>query len=223
VVSTLEKKEVELPAQEVSRDSAATGQVREDSLNHRVRKYISKQLGILHFKLGIAQALVRCIPYGLFGNLRSIIYRWAGFKMISSKVHISGALRLDGVGNIYRKLHIEEHTFINTPCSIDLNAPVHIGRRVGIGHHVVLITTNHEIGPSESRMTSDLRTGPITIEDGAWIGACVTILPGVTVGRGAVVAAGAVVTKDVPPNAKVAGNRAEIIGWLDDDGGKVAP
>ena len=207
-------KELHLLVRDAAQNDAESRNVGASNQYRRVMKYARRQIELLHFKLGIAQALIRRIPHGPFGNVRSVIYRQAGFKKIGEKVYIAGALRLSGVGNIYSNLSIGERTYINTPCAIDLNAPVRIGHDVGIGHDTIFITSNHEIGPAAARM-SRLKPSPITIEDGAWIGACVTILPGVKVGRGAFVAAGSVVTQDVPPNAKVAGNYAKVIGWLD--------
>ena len=183
------------------------------SLVARAKLYISKQTEAIHLRLGVAQILLRLIPYGTMGNLRSMIYGWCGFD-ISSKAYIAGALELRGDGDIYPHLHVGEHTFINTPCFIELNAPVHIGAHVGIGHHTVFVTSNHELGPASARM-GKLKAGPITIGDGAWIGAGAMILPGVTIGPGAFVTAGAVVTRDVPANAKVAGVHARITSSLD--------
>jgi len=181
---------------------------------YRVSNYMAKQAELMHPRLSLAQALLRCIPYGAFGNVRSALYRWAGFKKINRKVYIAGLLDLRGDGDIYSRLSIGEHTFINVPCFIEANAPLHIGKSVGIGHHTVFITSNHEVGTSEARM-GKLKPAPVSIGDGAWIGAHVTVLPGVTVGSGAVVAAGSLVTRDVPANAKVAGVPARIIGWLE--------
>lgn len=179
----------------------------------RIHNYMNKQAEAFHLRLGIAQAIMRLIPYGIFGNVRSAIYRWCGFD-ISHKVHIADELELRGDGNIYSRLHIGEHTFINTPCFLELNDQIYIGKHVGIGHHTVFITSNHETGPPEGRM-GRIKPAPVRIEDGAWIGAGATILPGVTVGAGAFVTAGAVVAHDVPANAKVAGVHARIIGWLE--------
>ncbi len=177
-------------------------------------RYVGLQREVLHVRLGLAEILIRQIPYSSFNDLRSQLYRWAGFKGISRRVYIAGKLGLRGDGDIYTKLFIGERTTINTPCQIELSAPVHIGKRVGIGHNTMIITSNHEIGSAEQRM-SHIKAEPVTIGDGTWIGARVTILPGVTIGPGAMVAVGAVVARDVPTNAKVAGNPAKVIGWLD--------
>ena len=61
------------------------------------------------------------------------------------------------------------------------------------GHHTVIVTTTHELGPRERRVGRRVRQG-VTIGDGVWMGGCVTMLPGVTIGPGAVVLAGAAVT-----------------------------
>jgi maltose O-acetyltransferase len=74
----------------------------------------------------------------------------------------------------------------------------------------MILTTSHKLGPSAHRAGKhDLL--PVEIGDGAWIGARATILPGVTIGRGAVVSAGSVVNKNVPPNSIVAGTPARVV------------
>ena len=77
-----------------------------------------------------------------------------------------------------------------------------------IGHNVVLATINHDLLPSQKRKN---HYAPITIGSNVWIGSNAVILPGVTIGEWAVVAAGAVVTKDVPPYTVVGGTPARII------------
>jgi acetyltransferase-like isoleucine patch superfamily enzyme len=79
---------------------------------------------------------------------------------------------------------------------------------VMIGPKVNLITENHPLDPGD-RKTVLLK--PIVVKRNAWIGAAATILPGVTIGENAVVAAGAVVSRDVPPNSIVAGIPAKVI------------
>ena len=92
-------------------------------------------------------------------------------------------------------------------------SPVTIGSGVSVGHHVLLITTDHAIGPPEFR-AGLAQPQPITIGDGAWIAAGATILPGVRVGAGAVVAAGALVTRDVAANTLVGGVPAKELRAL---------
>lgn len=91
-----------------------------------------------------------------------------------------------------------------------------IGDRVSIAPRVMLVLSSH---PNASRIRPFAPTarGDITIEADAWIGACAVILPGVTIGRGAVVGAGSVVTSDVPPLTIVAGQPAKPVRKLTPD------
>lgn len=91
---------------------------------------------------------------------------------------------------------------------------IYIGDDVLIGHNACLLTLNHEMEP-ENR--ADMHPKPIHIEDKVWLGSNVTVLPGVTIGEGAIVAAGAVVTKDVESNTIVGGVPAKIIKRISDD------
>lgn len=77
-----------------------------------------------------------------------------------------------------------------------------------IGHNVVIATVNHPLEPSRR---GDIVPAPVHIGKGAWIGANATILPGVTVGDGAVVAAASVVTRDVPAGTVVVGSPARVL------------
>lgn len=95
-------------------------------------------------------------------------------------------------------------SFISRNCFFDLEAQLVLGDRVTVGHGTSFITTRHKLGPAEQRC-GDFGGVSITIGDGAWLGANVTVLPGVQIGDGAVVAAGSVVTDDVAPNSVVAG------------------
>lgn len=84
-----------------------------------------------------------------------------------------------------------------------------IGDNVQIAPKVNLVTLNHDLSAGGNRKATYCK--PIVIEDNVWIGIDATILPGVTLGRNCVVAAGSVVTKDVPANVIVAGNPAKIV------------
>ncbi|MFN7326937.1 MAG: DapH/DapD/GlmU-related protein [Chitinophagales bacterium] len=110
--------------------------------------------------------------------------------------------------NFGRFIQLGKHIFINHDCSfLDLGGII-LEDHVLIGPKVKLITENHPLEPAQRR---DLLTQPILIKKNAWIGAGATILPGVTIGENAVVAAGAVVTKNVPDNTVVGGIPAQLI------------
>lgn len=110
--------------------------------------------------------------------------------------------------NFGRFTRIGKNVFINHACSFLDMGGITIEDEVLIGPKVNLITENHPLDPNDRRA---LITKPITIKRKAWIGAAATILPGVTVGENAVVAAGAVVSKDVPDNTIVGGVPAKEI------------
>lgn len=103
---------------------------------------------------------------------------------------------------------IGKNVFINAACSFLDMGGITIEDDVLIGPKVNLITESHPLDPAERKK---LLVKPVVIKRNAWIGAGVTILPGVTVGENSVVAAGAVVSKDVPANTVVAGIPAKVI------------
>ena len=105
-------------------------------------------------------------------------------------------------------------SFVARNCYLDLEAELVLGAHVTVGHGTTFITTRHRLGSAERRC-GGYGGSPIMVGDGAWLGANVTVLPGVTIGGGAVVAAGAVVTADVPENVLVAGVPARVTRALD--------
>lgn len=104
--------------------------------------------------------------------------------------------------NFGRFIKIGERVFINHACSFLDMGGITIEDDVLIGPKVNLITENHPLDPTDRRA---LITKPILIKRNAWIGAAATILPGVTIGENSVIAAGAVVSTDVPANTIVGG------------------
>lgn len=114
--------------------------------------------------------------------------------------------------NFGRHTKIGKNVFINHDCSfLDLGG-ITIEDHVQIGPKVSLITENHPLDPS-IRKSLDLKS--ILIKRNAWIGAGAIILPGITIGENSVIAAGAVVNKDVPDNTVVGGVPAKVIRTLD--------
>lgn len=110
-------------------------------------------------------------------------------------------------------IKVGDRVFINSYSFIRPN--VTIEDDVSLGQHVRLISDTHEISTG-SRRTGTPRHDPITIGRGCWIGAGATVLGGVTIGERSIVAAGAVVTKDMPANALIGGVPAKVIGFYED-------
>ena len=107
-----------------------------------------------------------------------------------------------------RNIHIGKNVFINAGCKFQDQGGIYIEDGVLIGHNAVLATINHMEDPEKR---AGMIFQPIHIEKKVWLGANITVLPGVTIGEGSVIAAGAVVTKDVPANIIAAGVPAKVI------------
>ena len=113
-----------------------------------------------------------------------------------------------------KNIHIGKQVFINMGCKFQDQGGIYIGDGALIGHNVVLATLNHAKSPKDR---GTMIPAPIHIGKHVWIGSNSTILPGVTIGDGAIVAAGAVVSKDVPENAIVGGVPATILRYLNEE------
>ncbi|MDI1235361.1 MAG: acyltransferase [bacterium] len=106
-----------------------------------------------------------------------------------------------------RGLKLGKYAVINARCRIDTRGGVTIGQSVSISSDVIILTADHEKN-EEGKYDREL---PVVIEDFVWIGTRAMILPGVTIGKGAKIAAGAVVTRDVPPLTLYGGVPAKFI------------
>ena len=114
------------------------------------------------------------------------------------------------INNAVGDVIIGDHTRIGLHNTII--GPVTIGSHVNLAQGITVTALNHIFEDSDKRIDEQgVSTTPVTIEDDIWIGANAVILPGVTIGNHSVVAAGAVVTKNVPPHSLVAGVPAKII------------
>lgn len=112
---------------------------------------------------------------------------------------------------------IGKNSFINSYCqfhSVNEKNNIEIGDNCYVGMNVNFCCISHEIGNSNLRAGNNIYK-PIKVNDGTWIGANTTILQGVTVGNGCIIAAGSVVIKDCEPNCMYAGNPARKIKELD--------
>lgn len=115
-----------------------------------------------------------------------------------------------------KNIHVGKHFIANFNVTILDIREVRIGDHCMIGPNTLITTVGHPLSPAKRRMHAGIAK-PVIIGDDVWIGGNVTILPGVTIGNNVVVAAGAVVTKDVPDNCVVGGVPAKIIRTIEDD------
>lgn len=151
----------------------------------------------------LARAMLAPLPAYVWSGVRSRVLRLLGFS-IGPRTAFWGTPKLVGAGPITDRLEIGADCWFNVDCFFELNDRIEIGDRVAFGHEVMVLTGTHEFGGPDRR-SGPLTTAPVRIGSGAWIGARATILPGVAVGDGAIVAAGAVVTSNVPPHTVVGG------------------
>ena len=114
------------------------------------------------------------------------------------------------INNAVGDVIIGDHTRVGLHNTII--GPVDIGSHVNLAQGITVTALNHNFSDANKRIDEQgVSTSPVTIEDDVWIGANAVILPGVTIGEHCVVAAGAIVTKDVPPHSLVAGVPAKVI------------
>lgn len=168
----------------------------------------------LDFGLGLARLAGAFLPVLTFGRVRAQILRLAGFKIGRGTV-IWDIPTFYGGSGLKKRITIGRHGSIGVQCVFDVLAPITIGDHVVFGPQVMIITGGHEFG-DEERRAGPLTAQPVQIHNGVWIGARTTILPGVTVGKGAVIGAGSLVNRDVPPNSIVAGVPAKVIRTFDE-------
>jgi len=164
-------------------------------------------------RLALALALARLVPPYTAGSLRVRLLRAGGMR-IGARTGIGGDIWVAGGPRPTTRMRIGADCFVNDGCRFDVSAAVTIGDRVFLGHDAAVLTASHVLGDRSQRAGRTV-SKPVTIEDGAWVGARATVLGGVTIGAGAVVAAGAVVTRSVEANTLVGGVPAALIRDLD--------
>lgn len=108
-----------------------------------------------------------------------------------------------------KQMNFGKNVFINHSFTAMSIGGISMGDNVQIGPHVTIVTDNHDL-----KNRNILICGQVTIGNNVWIGAGVSVMPGVTIGDNAVIAGGSVVTKDVPANAVVGGNPAKVLRKL---------
>ncbi len=150
-------------------------------------------------------AFVFRMPFSTFRRMCCKVF----FKKIGDKVMFGRCL---DVRSPYR-ISVGNYTHVNKKVLLDgRGGSLSIGNNVDIAQEVNIWTMEHDYNDPEYKSIG----GSVVVDDYVWIASRATILPGVKIGKGAVIASCAVVTKDVPPMAIVAGVPAKIIGWRKD-------
>jgi maltose O-acetyltransferase len=163
------------------------------------------------FDLPTSAGLValRLLPAGNAARLRGYVLRLFGFT-VGRGTLLASPFTLTGGRAARANLTIGSMCYLNHGCIFDAVGPIVIGDDVSLGHEVLITTGAHRIGDA-SRRGGLVTPQPVRVGNGVWIGSRAVVLPGVTIGDGAIVAAGAVVTKDVAPNTLVGGTPARPI------------
>ena len=177
-----------------------TGQALDTDEIHGFMHEMSEEARRVTFRLNTA--------YHTADEVRELLSELFGYQVPQS-LRVFPPLYADFGKNI----SVGEGVFINACCHFQDHGGVTLGDGCQIGHNVVFATLNHELPPERRGVT---RPAPIVLGKKVWVGSNATILQGVTIGDNAVVAAGAVVTKDVPANTIVGGVPARVIKRIDE-------
>jgi maltose O-acetyltransferase len=179
----------------------------------RLREVTAEELANFHPRLGIALALIRLLPPFVGSRMRVSLLRLAGCR-IGAGTLIAGRVTVIGGADPAANFVVGTGCWFNAGCTFDTSDEIVIGDRVRIGQEVLVLTSTHLVGDHAGR-AGPFTTAPVSIGSGVWLGARAIILPGVSIGDGAIVAAGAVVTASVPADQLAAGVPARRVRGLE--------
>lgn len=182
----------------------------------RIIQTLAKEFGPFTPRFGLARLLAATLPEMRFIRLRTRLYRFGGLAVGRGTV-ILGRQNLTGEGVLHNRLTIGADCVLNGETTYNLGAQVTIEDDVAIGMQCLFLTVNHRIGDAAHRAGCTV-PAPIMVKKGAWLAARVVVLPGVTIGEGAVVAAGAVVSRDIPANVLAGGVPASVLRPIGQEG-----
>lgn len=169
----------------------------------RTRRALQSDASAFDLRWSLISLGLALLPVRGGSPARTRLLRLAGCD-VSTQTTVLGRLSILGGRRSRDLLTIGSGGFVNVGLTIDLTDRVTVGDRVSIGPDVLVLTSTHARGPHERR-AGMLVSAPVTVGSGCWLGARSTILPGVTIGDGSIVGAGAVVAHDVPANSLAMG------------------
>lgn len=179
----------------------------------RVRELWRQETEGLAGRVLIARLVLAPLPDYVGSRIRPFTLRMLGFR-IGPGTLMMGTPTISGPRGVHRRVVIGRGCIFNVACHLEAGGEIVLEDGSGLGHEVMILTTSHHTGDAARRWGPPFAR-PVRIGAGAWLGSRSLVLPGVTIGRGAIVAAGALVNRDVPPHAVVAGVPAKLIRQLD--------
>jgi acetyltransferase-like isoleucine patch superfamily enzyme len=180
----------------------------------KLRSLVEEEFFAVDWRVAVLGILLAALPAGAAARVRARAARAMGIT-VGSRTLLTDRFGLVGGRGSSRRLRIGMDCYVNGGCVFDATAPITIGNNVSLGHGVLITTSSHAIGGMERRAGS-LEPRPVTVGNGVWLASRVVVLPGVEIGEGAVVCAGAVVSRSVAPHTMVAGVPARVIRKFED-------
>ncbi|MDD3468526.1 MAG: acyltransferase [Thermoguttaceae bacterium] len=156
-------------------------------------------------RLYLYNLIVRLLPETRFFRFKAAFLRWCGAK-VGQNVRICSSAKIQGNG----ALEIGDDVWIGSQMLLISTSKIQIGSHIDIAPQVLMLTGSHELDHTGEHVAGRGISLDVQINDGVWLGASAKILPGVTIERGTMVAAGSVVTRNQPSHALVAGVPAVV-------------
>ena len=178
----------------------------------KVMKLLREETSGIHPRLIALNTVAGFLPRYQALQTRAQLLSLAGFR-IGDGTRVAAVPRINGGPDLFSNLAVGRGVSIDAECTLDLSDRVTIGDLVTIGPGVMILTSTHELDIREHR-AGPVQLSPVSIGDRVWLGARCIILPGVTIGAGAIVNAGSVVNKDVAAQTRVGGTPAALIETL---------